>query len=149
GIAMETARNFPSLTLLAMMLGYLVGIILIPRYLTQRRALAISAILGLICSICAVVFSGTTSVIFIILLGFANAVMWPAIWPLALEGVGDLVKIASSILIMGILGGAVIPQAYGALADYFGNKPAYLILIPCYLFILFFAGYRPPVNNNS
>lgn len=142
GIAMETAKIFPSLTLLAMMLGYLGGIALIPRYLSQQTALAISAVLGLFFASCAILANGWISVIFVMLLGLSNAIMWPAIWPLAIEGTGNLVKLASSFLIMGILGGAVIPLVYGALADVLGSKPAYLILLPCYGYILFFALYR-------
>ena len=139
GIAMETAKIFPSLTLLAMMLGYMGGIALIPKYLTQRAALAISAVLGLCFSSCAILFNGWASVIFVMSLGLANAVMWPAIWPLAIDGTGSLVKLASSVLIMGILGGALIPLGYGWLADILGSKTAYLILLPCYGYILFFA----------
>ena len=139
GISMETARIFPSFTLLAMMLGYIGGIALIPKYLSQQTALAISAILGLCFSLCAILFNGWVSVIFVMALGFANAIMWPAIWPLAINGTGNLVKLASSILIMGILGGALIPLGYGWLADVLGSKTAYLILLPCYGYILFFA----------
>jgi glucose/galactose transporter len=139
GIPLETAKIFPSLTLLAMMVGYLLGIAFIPRYLSQRHALIISALMGFIFTILAIISGGLASVVFVILLGLANAVMWPAIWPLAIDGLGKLMKIASSILIMGILGGALIPLAYGALADWWGSKPAYLILLPCYAFIGFFA----------
>ncbi|MGC8803048.1 MAG: sugar MFS transporter [Bacteroidales bacterium] len=139
GIAMETARIFPSITLLAMMMGYLGGIVLIPKYVTQQAALAASAVLGLCFTSCAIIFSGWTSVFFVMLLGLANAIMWPAIWPLSIDGTGNLVKLASSILIMGILGGALVPLGYGWLADRLGSQLAYLILLPCYGYILFFA----------
>jgi len=93
-----------------------------------------------------VVTSGITSVIFIALLGLANAVMWPAIWPLSIEGLGKYTKTGSALLIMCIVGGATIPLLYGALSDLhpIGTHYAYLIIIPCYAFIMFFAlkGHR-------
>jgi glucose/galactose transporter len=139
GILIEKARLFPSLTLLFMMLGYVIGIITIPKYITQDKALVIATFFGLLFSGFAIFTNGFTSVFFISLLGLANAIMWPAIWPLTLDGLGDYTKLGSSILIMGILGGAVIPLLYGYMADFMGNKLAYIILIPCYLYIMFFA----------
>jgi fucose permease len=79
------------------------------------------------------------SVFFIALLGLANAIMWPAIWPLAIAGLGKFTKIGSSLLIMGIAGGALLPLAYGRLADLFGQAPAYWITVPCYAYILYYA----------
>ncbi|MEO6760161.1 MAG: glucose/galactose MFS transporter, partial [Saprospiraceae bacterium] len=78
------------------------------------------------------------------LLGLANAIMWPAIFPLAIAGLGKFTKIGSALLIMGIAGGALLPLAYGRLADNIGTQWAYGIALPCYLFIFYFAwrGYR-------
>ena len=74
-------------------------------------------------------------------LGFANSIMWPAIWPLAIGGLGKFIKIGSALLIMGIAGGALLPLLYGYLAglESVGPSQAYWIMAPCYLFILFFA----------
>lgn len=144
GIALSTAKFFTSCTLAAMIAGYIIGIIAIPKYLKQDKALKICAILGVLFSIAAVCTSGYTSVLFIALLGLANSLMWPAIWPLAIADLGRFTKIGSSLLIMGIAGGALIPLLYGYLTDLFNSRIAYSILIPCYLFIWYYAasGHR-------
>lgn len=144
GISLTTAKFFTACTMCSMIAGYIVGIICIPRYLKQERALAVSAILGLIFSSAALLTEGYASVFCIALLGLANALVWPAVWPLALRGLGSYTRTGSSLLVMGIAGGAVIPLVYGHLADLFSLHHAYLILIPCYLMILYFAvwGHR-------
>ncbi len=144
GIALSTAKFFTSFTLGAMIVGYIVGILCMPKYFSQATALRVSALLGVIFSLGAVFAHGYTSVLFVALLGLANALMWPAIWPLAIEGLGRFTKIGSSLLIMGIVGGALIPPFYGWLVDKMNamqvsSSRAYLILIPCYLFILYYA----------
>jgi glucose/galactose transporter len=152
-IALKTARLFTSCTLVCMILGYIIGIIAIPKYITQQKALVISAILGLIFSVAAVSTNGMVSVLFIALLGLANSLMWPAIWPLALAGLGKFTKIGSSLLVMGIAGAAVIPPFYGYLAGQSSNRMAYLILLPIYAFLLFYAaighnvGLKSKTNN--
>ncbi len=139
GISLEISRTFTSYTLVAMVIGYIIGIFAIPKLISQEKALTISAALGIIFSLIAIFTTGTTSVFFIAVLGLANAVMWPAIWPLALEGLGKFTKIGSALLIMGIAGGATLPLIYGRLADVINNQQAYWIMVPAYLFLLFFA----------
>jgi FHS family L-fucose permease-like MFS transporter len=139
GIALSTAKFFTTCTLVAMIAGYIIGIITIPKYIKQDVALKVSAMLGVVFSILAILTSGYTSVLFIALLGLANSLMWPAIWPLAIADLGRFTKIGSSLLIMGIAGGAILPLVYGRLADILDPKMAYFIMIPCYLFILFYA----------
>ncbi|MEJ7589157.1 MAG: glucose/galactose MFS transporter, partial [Ferruginibacter sp.] len=140
GIALTTAKFFTTFTLIAMIVGYIIGIIAIPKYIRQGDALKFSAILGVVFSIIAIVTDGYTSVLFIALLGLANSLMWPSIWPLAIADLGRFTKIGSSLLIMGIAGGAIIPLIYGGLADALkSTKQAYGILIPCYLYILYYA----------
>lgn len=139
GIPLETAKFFTTCTLVAMIVGYIIGIIAIPKYLKQGTALKFSAILGAIFSVIAILTSGYTSVLFIALLGLANSLMWPAIWPLAIADLGRFTKIGSSLLIMGIAGGAILPLIYGRLADVLNPTHAYFILIPCYLYILYYA----------
>lgn len=138
-IPLSTAKFFTTCTLMAMIAGYIVGVISIPKYLSQEKALKLSAILGIILSVAAVSTSGYTSVLCIALLGLANSLMWPAIWPLALAGLGRFTKVGSSLLIMGIAGGAIIPLIYGRLADSFSPQEAYWILVPCYASILFYS----------
>lgn len=147
-----------SYTMGFMVIGYLLGVLLIPRYLSQSTALQLSAIAGVAFSIGVLTGSASSTVIatwlfgwmgipvmpdtvlFVALLGLANALVWPAVWPLALAGLGKLTATGSAMLIMGIAGGAVLPLTYGYLAERSGNSQlAYWILLPCYGFILFYA----------
>ncbi|MRX46581.1 sugar MFS transporter [Pedobacter puniceum] len=139
GIEPDTATFFTTYTLIAMVVGYILGIICIPKYIKQENALKLCALLGIAFAMLAIFSSGYTSVLAIALLGLANALMWPAIWPLALNGLGRFTKAGSSLLVMGIAGGAVIPLLYGALTDAFNAQQAYWIMVPCYLFIWFYA----------
>jgi len=151
------ATSLTSYTMAFMLIGYALGIVLIPRFVSQEVALVSSAVSGLILSILVVVsdtasfgvsevlwgWSGIptlpNTITFIALLGFANALVWPAVWPLALEGLGKFTSKGSALLIMGISGGAILPLLYGVLSDTFNGQSAYLIMIPLYLFILFYA----------
>lgn len=144
GIALDTAKAFTSYTMAMMILGYILGIILIPKYMTQRFALQASAILGILFAFGAIFTSGFTSVVFVALFGLANALVWPAIWPLALHNLGKFIKTGSALLIMAISGGAILPLIWGKLSDTIGTQQAYWITIPAYLFILFYAikGYK-------
>lgn len=139
GISLDMSRYFTSLTLISMVIGYIIGIITIPKYIKQDKALAVSAVLGVTFTIIALLTTGFTSVLFIGLLGFANAMMWPSIWPLAIADLGKFTKEGSALLVMGIAGGAIIPLIYGSLVDVMGNRQAYMIMIPFYLYILYFA----------
>jgi len=139
GISLDQSRYFTSLTLISMVVGYIIGIITIPRIIRQDKALAFSAILGVLFTLAALFTSGFTSVVFIALLGLANAMMWPSIWPLAIADLGRFTKAGSALLIMGIAGGALIPLLYGSLVDVIGNQQAYWIMIPFYIFILYYA----------
>jgi glucose/galactose transporter len=144
GIEIATAKAFTSYTLISMVVGYIIGIILIPKYISQRLALLYSGILGVVFTICAVYTSGLTSVFFIAILGLANALVWPAIWPLAIHNLGSFIKTGSALLIMAIAGGALLPLVWGKLADSWGSQQAYWILIPSYLIIIYYAvwGYK-------
>jgi len=144
GIALSTAKYFTTMTLVGMIVGYLVGIACIPKYFSQETAMKVFAIMGLAFTLGAIFTEGFVSVTFIALLGLANSLVWPAIWPLALSGLGRFTKIGSSLLVMGIAGGAILPLVYGHLADTWNPREAYWIAVPCYLFIWFYAvkGYN-------
>jgi FHS family L-fucose permease-like MFS transporter len=144
GIPFATAKFFTTYTLIAMLVGYIIGIFTIPKYLSQEKALKISAIIGIIFGLGAIFSDGFVSVLFISLLGLGNAMVWPAIWPMSIAGLGRFTKIGSSFLIMAIAGGAIMPLIYGYFADLTSPQQAYWVVIPCYLFILFFAtsGYK-------
>lgn len=140
GFSMDVAKSFTSYTLYGMLAGYIVGILFIPKYLSQQKALNYSALLGILFSVGAVVLDGYLSVLCIALLGLANALMWPALWPLAIQGLGKFTKLGSALIIMMISGGALVPLLYGSIADRMGDtQTAYAIMVPCYLFILYYA----------
>jgi len=120
-------------------LGYIIGVIVIPRYIKQERLFFYASVAGTIVLIGVLATNGLISLILFATLGLFHAILWPAIWPLALKGLGKHTKIGSSILIMGILGGAVMPPLYGAISGMIGTKWAYLLLLPCYLFNAFYA----------
>jgi FHS family L-fucose permease-like MFS transporter len=147
------AKVFPSYTLLAQVCGYILGIILIPKFFSQVTALQVCTLLGVLFTILIiyterkVTLFGHTSDIslwFVVLLGFANSMVWAGIWPLALDGLGRFIKIGASILIMGLCGNAILPLFYGYFADGYGLRQAYWVLLPCYLYLVFYAfyGYR-------
>jgi fucose permease len=165
-IPVEQAKFFTLFTLMAMVATYALGVFLIPKYISQAFALKASAILGIALSFCIIFTSGYTSVLFVAALGIANALVWPAIWPLALTGLGKFTKTASALLIMAISGGAIIPPLYGALVDHkkeslivSGLNEAtamaeaasfgYWILLPCYLIIFYYAFWGHKVGLKS
>ncbi|MFB9058235.1 sugar MFS transporter [Mariniflexile ostreae] len=156
GFTGEEAKFFTTYTLMAMVATYALGVFLIPKYVKQTTALIVSAILGIIFSICILNTTGYTSILFVAALGIANALVWPAIWPLSLDGLGKFTKTASALLVMAISGGAIIPPLYGRMVDSTKHElvtsgieqaeamaaastSSYWILIPCYAFVLFFA----------
>ena len=139
GIPISISKHFTSMTMIASIIGYTIGIIVIPRYLSQSKALRICAILGIVLTVMAIGIPGMISVLFIALLGMANSLIWPSVWPLAIEGLGRFTRIGSSLLIMGNLGGALLPLLYGRLADIINPHFAYIVVIPCYFFILYYA----------
>jgi fucose permease len=162
GVPLEQARSLPAWPLMAMVISYVVGVVAIPRLFSQRTALIASAALGVLLSLAVVLLPPDMratvpvvdllaltatptdvplSLLMLALLGLANALMWPAIWPLAIEGLGELTSLASGLLIMAIAGGAVLPLLYGTL-DHdlgLGAQRAYLLLVPGYLFIAWYA----------
>lgn len=145
GYPLEQASKFASFTGYALLLGYVLGIICIPRFISQQKALVASVILSLILVFLALFTSGMTAVICFALLGFSNAVMWPAIWPLAMNGLGKFTKIGAALLIMGIVGGALLPPLYGVISKMIGSKQSgYFLMIPCYMYVLYYAikGYK-------
>lgn len=143
-IPLSTARFFTQGTLAFMLVGYIIGIFTIPKIISQSKALAICSILGVIFTIMVVVTNGYVSVGFLAALGLANSLMWPAIFPLAIDGIGKFVRVGSAFLVMAIAGGAVLPLVYGKLLEVVGSQNAYLMMLPCYLFILYYAtkGYK-------
>jgi len=144
-IPLDVAKYFTSGTLACMLIGYLVGGALVPRFYSQQQYLAFSALLGIALTVSAFFSSGYVSVAFVIALGFANAMMWPAIFPLAIHGLGRLIERGAALLIMGIAGGAIIPQAFAYLKQSYDFQAVFLaLMVPCYLYIWYYAtrGHR-------
>lgn len=145
GLSLDYAKYFTIGTLACMLIGYVVGLLLIPKYVSQERYLSISAILGIAFSIAAMFTDGYLSVAFVAALGFANAIMWPAIFPLAIKGLGKFTEKGSALLIMGIAGGAVVPQLFAHFKELFDFQVVFAVLmVACYAYVLFFArrGHR-------
>lgn len=144
-LPLDQTKFFTAFTLTGMLIGYVAGLLLIPRVVSQQRYLAISAVLGVVFSLGAYLTHGYVSVGFVAALGFANAMMWPAIFPLAIKGLGSLTERGSALLIMAIAGGAVIPQLFVHLKQHIDFQLAFMLLmVPCYLYILYYgwAGHR-------
>jgi glucose/galactose transporter len=136
----DETKYFTSFTLVAMLVGYVVGLLTIPKLISQQLALRISALLGILFATAALLTTGYVSVAFVAALGLANALMWPAIWPLAIDGLGKFTERGSAFLIMGIAGGAIIPRIFAILKDHFDFQWIFfVIMLPCYLYILYFA----------
>ena len=145
GLPLDATKHFTSYTMFAMLAGYLLGLALIPRFISQQRYLAVSAVLGVLFTVGAYLTSGYASVYFVAALGFANAMMWPAIFPLAIKGLGRHTELGSALLIMGIVGAALLPQVFVHLKQYVNFQLAFaLLMVPCYLYILYYGlrGHR-------
>jgi glucose/galactose transporter len=139
-LPLDETKYFTAGTLTAMLAGYVVGLITIPRFISQERFLAVSAVLGVLFSLGALLSAGYVSVAFVAALGFANAMMWPAIFPLAIRGLGRFTELGSAFLIMAIAGGAIIPQLFAHLkAHYDFQLVFFALMLPCYLYILYYA----------
>ena len=147
GMPLDETKYFTAFTLFAMLAGYVTGILTIPKFISQQKALAISALLGIIFSTGVFLSGGYLAISFIALLGLANALMWPAIFPLAIDGLGKFTKIGSAMLIMSVAGGAVVPLLYTSLRDqvHLSNSLSFFIcMVPAYVYIFYYAvkGFR-------
>ena len=154
GLRPDQTKLLTSATLAAMLVGYVTGFLAIPRFISQQRYLVWSALLGVALSLAAFLTRGWLSVAFVALLGFANAMMWPAIFPLAIHGLGRLIERGSALLIMGIAGGAIVPQLFAMMKEANPGQfqLAFLVLmVPCYLYILYFAvhGHRVGLKDGQ
>ena len=154
GIDMLEAKVFPSFTLACIMIGYLAGIICIPRFLSQQKALVLCTVSGLVLSLMVLFtqniwvewfgMNARLSIWFLVLLGIPNSLIYAGIWPLAIKNLGKWTNLGSSILVMALCGNAVMTLSYGALADKVGLHNAYWLLIPCFAYMIYYAlwGYK-------
>lgn len=157
-IDLMEAKVFPSYTLFVTICGYVIGISLIPRFISQVNMLRICTVLGVIFTLLIIFTKGSVnflghttdiSIWFVVLLGLANSLVWAGIWPLALDGLGRFTKLGASIMIMGLCGNAIMPLFYGYFADLYDVRIAYLVLFPCYLYLVFYAAYGHRIRKWS
>ena len=150
------AKVLPSYTLTATIIGYIIGIFCIPRFISQTNALRVCTVTGLIFSLCILsvpglfMFKGheiSISIWFIVLLGLPNALIYAGIWPLAIRNLGRFTKTGSSIMVMGLVGNAIFPLIYGHYADIIGTRAAYWVLIPCFVYLVFYAFYGHKITS--
>ncbi|MCL4639299.1 MULTISPECIES: sugar MFS transporter [Olivibacter] len=155
-IPLLEAKVFPSYTLFVTICGYCLGIICIPRWISQVNALRICTLLGAALTLLIIFARGNVSILghhtdisiwFVVLLGFGNSLIWAGIWPLALDGLGRFTKLGGSLLIMGLCGNAILPLAYGYFADAFNLRMAYWVLFPCYLYLIYYAAYGHKIRK--
>ncbi len=153
GENMTNPEGYAKYVPIGMFVGYIFGVSMIPKIISQTNALKLFTVIGLLASLCVIFLPGEIGIYGLIAIGFANSIMWGAIWPLAIADLGKFTKTGASFLVMGIVGGAVIPLIFGLLLDLFKinevssvteYQHAYWIFIPAYLFILYFGtiGYK-------
>ena len=156
GWSLDEAKILPSMTLGCILIGYLLGIVLIPKYLKQQKALLICTTTGLVLSLCAILLSGSVqlfghtadiSLWFIILLGLPNSLIFAGIWPLAIRNLGKYTNLGSSLLVMGLCGNAFLPLIYGYVADNFDLRMGYWVLVPCFVYLIFYASIGHKIEH--
>ncbi len=138
-LSLPSPQNYVWFVSAGMVIGYILGVLFIPKYVSQSRALLLSTISGVVVTIAILLFPIGISIYLVALLGLANALMWPAIWPLAIADLGKFTKMGSSFLVTGIIGGAIIPLLFGYVADTESYKFAYLVCLPAYFYIMYYA----------
>lgn len=146
-IGLDNAANYAWIAPIGIVIGYICGIIFIPRYISQAMALKICSVIAILGSILVVVTPSDISIYFVSLMALGCSLMWPALWPLAIADLGSFTKSGASLLIMAMFGGAVIPTAYGWLKDACGPQQAYWLCLPCFLFILYYGMIGCKIRN--
>lgn len=156
GLDILEAKVFPSYILGLTMFGFLMGIVLIPKFINHLNILRVCTTSAIILTLFFFFIRGQVhflghysdlSIWFLVLLGLSNSLMWAGIWPLALDGLGRFTKLGGSILIMGLCGSAIVPMFYGYFADNFNPYVAYWVLMPCYLYLAYYAYYGYSIRS--
>ena len=144
GHSLETAKVFPSYTLACILGGYLLGVIFIPKYITQQKALVVCTVTGLVLSVLVLLLPIRTSIWCLVLLGIPNSLIYAGIWPLAIRGLGKWTTLGSSLLVMALCGNAIVSLLYGLMIDHMSLQASYWLLLPCFIFMIFYAvwGYK-------
>jgi len=141
-------ENYSVFVTIGLVAGYIFGVIAIPRFVSQQKALISFAVLGIVATLLLIYLPAKFAFFALLLASFANSLMWPAIWPLAMKDLGKFTKVGASLLVMAIVGGAVVPLIFGTIVDAVKTteaalvanyQTAYWVMVPCYIFILYFA----------
>jgi len=157
GESVANPEGYAKFVPIGMFVGYVFGVLMIPGIISQTSALKLFAIIGLAASFCVIFLPGEMGIYSLVAIGFANSIMWGAIWPLAIADLGKFTKTGASFLVMGIVGGAILPLIFGFLIDLFKTgdissisdyQNAYWIFIPAYLFILYFGTFGYKIRKN-
>jgi FHS family L-fucose permease-like MFS transporter len=138
GLSHENAAKYVSLYWFGAMVGRFIGFVAL-RWIKAEKALAFVAFFGALFILTTILGHGHVAMWAVVLCGLCNSVMWPCIFPLSIAGLGRHTSQGSGILITMVVGGAVIPEIQGFLADTFGYQISYVVVLICYLYILFFA----------
>ncbi|MBP6065871.1 glucose/galactose MFS transporter [Bacteroides sp.] len=143
-LGLPNPEIYASVSPIGIVIGYICGIIFIPKYISQATALKICSVIAIVGSLLVVITPADISIYFLALLALGCSLMWPALWPLAMADLGKFTKAGSSLLIMAMAGGAVIPTLFGYFKDIAGAQNAYWVCLPCFVFILYYgiAGYK-------
>lgn len=144
GMGLDTAKLFPSYTLVCILVGYLLGVLLIPKYISQQKSLVVCTVAGLVLSVLVLVLPAEASIWSLVLLGIPNSLIYAGIWPLAIRGLGRWTSLGSSLLVMALCGNAVMSLLYGYVSDHMSLQASYWLLIPCFVYMIFYSlcGYR-------
>ena len=138
-MGLSNPQNYVWLVSFTMILGYIAGMLFIPKYLSQTNALVASTVLGMAVTLIILFIPGSGSIYLIPVMGLANALLWPAVWPLAIADLGKFTKTGSSLLVTGIIGAGIVSLIFGFLAGRIGYQLAYMVALPGYFFIFYFA----------
>lgn len=147
GLDLDAAKVFPSYTLACILVGYLLGVISIPKYISQQKALVVCTITGLILSVLVLALPLKASIWCVVLLGIPNSLIYAGIWPLAIRGLGKWTTLGSSLLVMALCGNAILSLLYGLMTDYMSLQASYWLLIPCFAFMIYYAVWGYKVEN--
>ncbi len=138
GMEEKAAAGFLSISLLGFMVGRFAGTYLM-RFINPVNLLAIYCLINILLLVLAVTLHAEFSVYALMMVAFFMSIMFPTIFSLSIRGLGSKTKLGSSLVIMGIVGGAIIPPIMGKVSDMSNIQFAYLVPIICFLYILYFA----------
>ncbi|MEO5559019.1 MAG: L-fucose:H+ symporter permease [Dokdonella sp.] len=141
-----TAAGYVSLYWGGAMIGRFIGFALM-RTLDPRRLLGSSAAMAGLLVVLTMVAQGHLALWSVVAIGLFNSIMFPTIFTIAIEGMGTMTDMVSSLLIMAIVGGAIVPIVQGMLADHIGLQHAFVLPLACYLFIVYYGFYGSLVRG--